>query len=771
MPSERLLYRAKMQDPASGLPIYVFDTTFLPVRLIEAGSSDISIRNFAAKLWEHIPTDTPFCLVFFTTVFSKYDLSSQDRLRLPFNLIKIFQVLTAEKRQMLSKVYMVHGNWLVKSFVELFRPLWGTSHVIVHCKNLKQLSENMDITAMPISLLTYVVDRAVYKNRALSPRMMRKMPILYGTPLIVANGFAFRQFSRIYNNLMAYLKTPKLNFKLSRDEWQMVMRINYLDDETRLTISILSGCIKRNQCVFMSDFSFLEHYIILMKFIYKLSESYEPILPLSAVINTSCDWDNAEELNAVFNNLLVYQHGSTDTESTDMDASNPPLYDNSYILIKLFKFFHTLLEKLNDEVDVFEDYKEFPENVKRRQILRLILAFTKVLYDDDPDLEDADGSGFDALFKFVYAVMRHYTRLRVFGTSATLEEFNNYITIEDSIGFGRFKDRVLAALEKRDDRSIRSDGTVEEKREESRVVDGNEGNKVHNNKGNRVHNNEENKVRNNKGGVPECNNEDERGVKEGTEIRTDTRDKAENEEEVKANAVVDRKADRADTNEEDGREEEVGDSEQEKTEIKNELQKDQTQIKRNDKIETDEENKKVATLNNTTKDIEIPTDSENSKDKAQDTIQDTEIHTDSEFSTKNNPSEISLETSSKTSFETNSELATTISSESTSETLEQNLCGDFRSLLKTRTKPAEKEKPTKMKEKRRRWTNELVKPSDQLTSRLIKYTEKDLIVQKERTKLSGSFTDKKGRSKPIKGRKVSELAQLYEQRLFGESNA
>ena len=91
-----------MQDPASGLPIYVFDTTFLPVRLIEAGSSDISIRNFAAKLWEHIPTDTPFCLVFFTTVFSKYDLSSQDRLRLPFNLIKIFQVLTAEKRQMLS---------------------------------------------------------------------------------------------------------------------------------------------------------------------------------------------------------------------------------------------------------------------------------------------------------------------------------------------------------------------------------------------------------------------------------------------------------------------------------------------------------------------------------------------------------------------------------------------------------------------------------------------------------------------------------------------
>lgn len=755
MPSERLLYRAKMQDPASGLPIYVFDTTFLPVRLTEAGSSDISIRNFAAKLWEHIPTDTPFCLVFFTTVFSKYNLTSQDRLRLPFNLIKIFQVLTAEKRQMLSKVYMVHGNWLVKSFVELFRPLWGTSHVIVHCKNLKQLSENMDITAMPISLLTYVVDRAVYKNRALSPRMMRKMPILYGTPLIAANGFAFRQFSRIYNNLMAYLKTPKLNFKLSRDEWQMVMRINYLDDETRLTISILSGCIKRNQCVFMSDFSFLEHYIILMKFIYKLSESYEPILPLSAVINTSCDWDNAEELNTVFNNLLVYQHGSTDTGSTDRDASNPPLYDNSYILIKLFKFFHTLLEKLNDEVDVFEDYKEFPENVKRRQILRLILAFTKVLYDDDPDLEDAEGSGFDALFKFVYAVMRHYTRLRVFGTSATLEEFNNYITVEDSIGFGRFKDRVLAALEKRDDRSIKSDGTEEEKREESRVVHDNEGNKVHNNKG----------------GVPECNNEDEREIKEEAETRTDARDKAESEEEVKANAVVDWKADRADTNEEDRREEETGDSEQEKTEIKEALSKNQTQIKRNDKTETSEENKKVATPNNTTKDIEIPTDPENSKDKAKDTIQDTEIHTDSEFSTKNNPSEISLETSSKASFETNSELATTMSSESTSETLEQNLCGDFRSLLKTRTKPAEKEKPTKIKEKRRRWTNELVKPSDQLTSRLIKYTEKDLIVQKERTKLSGSFTDKKGRPKPIKGRKVSELAQLYEQRLFGESNA
>jgi len=721
MPSERLLYQAKMQDPASGLPIYVFDTTFLPIRLIEAGSTDANIRNFTTELWEQIPSKVPFCLVFFTTVFSKFDLSSKDRLQLPLNMIKIFKVLPVEKREMLSKVYMVHGNWLVKSFMELFMPLLGTNRMIVHCKNLKQLSEHMDITAMPISMLTYVVDRAVYKNKAISPRLMRQMPVLYGTPLIAANGFAFRQFSRIYNNLMAYLKTPKLNFKLSKEEWQMVMRINYLDDETRLTVSIMNGCLKRNQCVYMSDFSFLEHYIILMKFVYKLSDSYDPILPLSAVVNTGCDWDNAEELNVVFNNLLVYQHQATNTAQ---DSDIPSQYDNSYILIKLFKFFHTLLEKLNNEVDVFDDYKKYPGNVKRRQILRLILAFTKVLYDDDPDLEDLDGSGFDALFKFVYAVMRHYSRVRVFGTSATLEEFNNYITVEDSIGFGRFKDRVLAALEQHDDQSTNSSETSEEKKEEDteRVA----------------------KVEN----VTKVEKVAKREKVSKTQKASKVEKVAKTEKAARTGKVVlemEKDGNRRNVEDTTGKMEKVGKTDDFKNREGDAAKKNVS--KKEEKLPKYEE-------------------AHNSEDDKEVMAERTEPPMSMGLSAENSISEVSLETSSKTSFDTNSESATTIFSETATE-MELSLCGDFRSLLKTRVKPMEH--PKKKKEERWKWRNELVKPSNRLTSRLIKYTEKDLIVQKERTKLGGSLTENKLLPVPIKGRKVSELAQLYEKRHFGES--
>ncbi|QPG73566.1 hypothetical protein FOA43_000878 [Brettanomyces nanus] len=444
--------------------------------------------------------------------------------------------------------------------------------------------------------MTYIVDRTVYKNSNVT--ISKRLPPVYGSPLVVDNQFPLAQFSRIYNNLMAYLKTAKLNFELTSDEWQMVMRINYLDEETKMTVSILNGCIKRNQSVYLSDFSFLEHYIILMKFIYKLSESFDPLIPQEALVGTEVDYDNVEELNTLFNDILIYQNAKRIAgEVTDGQ------YDNSYIIIKVFKFFHALLEKLNDEVHLFEDYTKHPETVRRRQILRLILAYTKVLFDDNPEINDPDEVGFDNLFKFVHAVMRHYNKIRVFGTDSGMEEFNNYITVSDFLAFESFKSNVLNALLKGEEEASKEEDTLFIK--------------------------------------------------------------------------------------------------------------------------------------------ELP-----------------RLPTRPIIPSHNHSSRRPPPPSSPTVIQPTPAVPTTALSEVI--LLPEN----FRVSLKTR-KPIRRENSKKNKSLPRRWINELVKPSDQLTSELIKYTEKDLIVQKERSKPSSN--DLSTATKTIKGRKVSLLARIYEEKLFGEN--
>ncbi|VEU21638.1 DEKNAAC102780 [Brettanomyces naardenensis] len=573
MNSDRLLYRTPIVETESGLPVYVFDTTFIPSRVMSNTCTEQEIRQFTDGVWKKLPSSEQYCLVFFTTAFSKLDFSSTEKLKLPLNFVRFFQLIPVDKRDLLVKLYIVHGNWLITSFIELFKTIWNFGRQIVRCENLTRLAEYMDITAIPISLTTYMVDRTVYNNRTVM--LDKRLPAVYGTPLTIDNHIALTQLSRIYNNLLAYLKTPRLNLQLTQDEWQMVLRINYLDEDTKLTVSILSGCIKRNQAVYLSDFSFLEHYIILMKFVYKLSESSDPLIPLEAVLaNNSVDYDNADELNTLFNDILIYQH-SKKVKGTSTNGQ----YDNSYIIIKIFKFFHALLEKLNDEVEVFEDYAEDSEKVRRRQILRLILAFTKVLYDDNPDIDDPEEVGFDNLFKLVYAVMRHYNKLRVFGTDSGLDEFNNYLTEADFGAFEGFKSKVLLALRKRD--------------------------------------------------------EDER---------------IEQRKEVK------------------------------------------------------EEPKKMPAL------VRKPPPS--------------------------SPSSSSIPVQ------------------------------DMRSVLKPRNTIDNEDKGTVTAP--RKWKNELVKPSDQLTSRLIKYTEKDLIVQREHTRSNSTDLNNSLRNKVIKGRKVSELAKMYEEKFFAD---
>lgn len=440
--TDRLLYKTQVVDGDSGLPVYVFDTSFVPSSILKNECDESQMAKFTSDLWRNLPDQSDYCLAFFTTAFSRYDTSKGLQIKLPMNFVKFFQSIPPAKRDHALKLYVVHGNWFTKSFIELFKTIWHFGKEIVHCENLAALADNLDITGIPVSLMTYMVDRSVYGSKSLPTP--RDAPQIFGTPCIPENELAFKQFSRIYDNIMAYLKTPKLNFDLTKDEWQMVMRINYLDDETHLTVSILSNCIKRNQRVFLSDFSFLEHYIVLMKFIYKMNASQDPLIPAQILtIDPVFDFDDVDSLDGMLNDILIFKH----PKRVNGNLVNGQ-YDNAYVIIKTFKFFHALMLKLHNEIQQLGSVHRNMKRSRDRQTLRLILAYTKVLYNESGD---DDETAFDNLFKFISGVLNHYDEMKVFGTDYNVEAFNDYITLPDYIAFESFKTNILEMPSKQDE--------------------------------------------------------------------------------------------------------------------------------------------------------------------------------------------------------------------------------------------------------------------------------------------------------------------------------
>lgn len=431
---DRCLYRTSILDVETQSPVYVLDSTFFPPELIN-NFSNFDSNSFTNELIPLFPSEK-FTLVFFTNGFYKYD--NKTNIKLPLNLIKFLKFIPQSVKDLMAKIFIVHGNWISKSIVEVLRKFWGYSNKITHCETLTQLAQNLDLTMIPVSLQTYIIDKFQYNNELVITS--RHFEPIYGKPLIFYHPQAFNQFARIYNNLIAYLTNKKLDIRLSKDDWRTIIECQIFSDETKISVDILSNCLKRDQNVVLSDYSFLEHFLIIVKFILKLSNSYQPLINEEAL--EEFDLSTLGSVNSLLNKVLTYRNpllNSGDVKTIDS-------YDNSYVLIKILKLFKYMLMKLERECNV-SDAKD-PKRCVERQKLKLVLSYTKILYSDkSDDNEFEDDASFDKLFRLIQAVMDKYDDLTVLNTKYCIEDFNNFMSVDDFVAFENFKNQQLGVDE------------------------------------------------------------------------------------------------------------------------------------------------------------------------------------------------------------------------------------------------------------------------------------------------------------------------------------
>jgi hypothetical protein len=466
---EKCFYRSATFDPESTLPLYVLDTTFLPSSLLKStASNDVEntkLNSFVDKLLAQLPSED-HALVILTNGFYQADASKDGSgIKVPLNIMRLLKQVPTDKKRFLRKIYIVHSSWLLKSLLEIFTKFITSASnkpTVINCENLTALAKVIDITKLPISLHTYMVDKVQYRNSKIV--LSRHFPPLYGRPLTIytlhnttatESALPLTQFARIYNNLVAYLSNDNLDVTLTLDDWTTIVRCSGIPSETKITIDILSECLKREQCITLSDYSFLEHYMIIVKFVLKLSNSKCPLVPMEVLTAYSVDFEDVKQVDSFLNKVLLYRHPLLDpsgTHSQDQQsniAADLDSYDNAYILIKLFKLFKFLATKLSREAHVLEPSAKNMTKCMERQSLRLVLAFTKILYtdiDSDDSListNDDDDIGFDNLFKLIRAVITHFDTLTILGTEYTLDDFNNHISFDDFLAFENFKNQKL----------------------------------------------------------------------------------------------------------------------------------------------------------------------------------------------------------------------------------------------------------------------------------------------------------------------------------------
>ncbi|GMF10823.1 unnamed protein product [[Candida] boidinii] len=49
-------------------------------------------------------------------------------INLPRRLLKLLKIIPQEKKNLLTKLYVVHGNWLIKSIMEIYKTFWNISN-------------------------------------------------------------------------------------------------------------------------------------------------------------------------------------------------------------------------------------------------------------------------------------------------------------------------------------------------------------------------------------------------------------------------------------------------------------------------------------------------------------------------------------------------------------------------------------------------------------------------------------------------------------------
>lgn len=166
--AEKAFFKTDTIDPFTNLPVYVFDSNYLP-NFEDANLDRKTFEQLIVKAFRRIITRIPkhpYVLTCFTSGFKNFNHTNNSWI----TCLKCYQLLPDELRSHLKKAYIVHESWLVRSMIQVLQNVlrigfFKTNSIngekydrLIYCNNLTELSRHIDITKIRISLDVYLYD-------------------------------------------------------------------------------------------------------------------------------------------------------------------------------------------------------------------------------------------------------------------------------------------------------------------------------------------------------------------------------------------------------------------------------------------------------------------------------------------------------------------------------------------------------------------------------------------------------------------------------------
>lgn len=247
---DRILFAADVDDPVSRLPIYIFDTLFLP------STDQINYDEFIPTLMNSLPAQ-PYVLIMFSCGLNKISWIWG---------IKFLKTFLADRNNLhnLWKIITVHDSWFVKGITEVLTNFHLTKknlqkvnrlvdsfataslselltnerkNTVIHCSTLSELSSYVDVTKLKISLNVYKHDMMLEEDVSLS---MRYTPLIHKYARVdhALDPLLHHHFYQIFQILDAYGDKVELLFHKPGN---------------KANTDILFKCINRDQLIWIND--------------------------------------------------------------------------------------------------------------------------------------------------------------------------------------------------------------------------------------------------------------------------------------------------------------------------------------------------------------------------------------------------------------------------------------------------------------------------------------------------------------------------------------
>ncbi|KAK9360751.1 hypothetical protein V1504DRAFT_133053 [Lipomyces starkeyi] len=149
---DRVLYPTDLEDPITGTPVFVLNSTALPV------PQSINYNLLLPHLLAVVRHVGDYSIIFFAG-------GGSHRPSWPW-MIQTYSKLDRDLRKSLKRLYIVHENWWVRTIMEMVAGAVSGKfrNKAVHVPNLTALGQHLDIRFVSIPLAVYVHDRKLEPN-------------------------------------------------------------------------------------------------------------------------------------------------------------------------------------------------------------------------------------------------------------------------------------------------------------------------------------------------------------------------------------------------------------------------------------------------------------------------------------------------------------------------------------------------------------------------------------------------------------------------------